>query len=304
MPFNPPYALPGPQVQEDAKDWGNSTHLPKVPTLKEMLQVTDPLRDEFPPPSDPRQELEELHALSRMRDDLDAFTINNHKPISKFLQVRPQPVGAVYNRATAETNPVITTGRELARWFETETPGLGHRHALNFLLPQTTLTPPAQARVWAALDVAIYAALLAAWHYKWTDPATRMRPRPIEIDPSIDILFNTQPNATGNGDGPARTRPLPSPGTPRHPAYPSGHSTVGAAGSTVLAYFFPEEIMELDNLADNSGMARLWGGIHYRSDHEFGMAVGRAVAELVIADLEHDGAVVNTAVFGERASLF
>ena len=70
-----------------------------------------------------------------------------------------------------------------------------------------------------------------------------------------------------------------SPGTPRHPAYPSGHSTSSAAASRILEYFFapPGSIhhgtqgilrdlqeegnnpvsVELRRLADNIGVARL-----------------------------------------------
>lgn len=63
--------------------------------------------------------------------------------------------------------PVIRTGRELARYFEEETPGLAHRLALTQLLSQQMWSPPRQALAWAALDITIYSALLAAWHYKW-----------------------------------------------------------------------------------------------------------------------------------------
>lgn len=80
--------------------------------------------------------------------------------------------------------------------------------------------------------------------------------------------------------------PNPSPGTPRHPAYPSGHSTYGGAASELLSYFFPDYSEELDRLADNCGMARLWAGIHWRSDHVQGMRLGRCVARMVIEQLE------------------
>ena len=79
---------------------------------------------------------------------------------------------------------------------------------------------------------------------------------------------------------------MPSPGTPRHPAYPSGHSTYGAAASELLAWFFPDYREELNRLADNTGMGRLWAGIHYRSDHIQGRRLGRTVACMVIAQLE------------------
>jgi hypothetical protein len=61
---------------------------------------------------------------------------------------------------------------------------------------------------------------------------------------------------------------------------------VGGAASEILAYFFPEYTSELDDLADNVGMARLWAGVNFRSDHEAGIRLGRAVARLVIGQLE------------------
>jgi hypothetical protein len=102
------------------------------------------------------------------------------------------------------------------------------------------------------------------------------------VDPTISVLFNRRPNDTQSGDDGLRTLPPRSPGTPRHPAYPSGHSTTYAAGSELLASFFPDLRAEFEQLADNAGMARLWAGIHYRSDHLWGMEVGRRVAQLVV----------------------
>src|SRR5829696_8179157 len=78
---------------------------------------------------------------------------------------------------------VIRTGRGLARAVESETPGLLHRHALNYLIQRRPAwSPPRQALVWAALDVAIASALQAAWYYKWlsTRPRTARRERPVE----------------------------------------------------------------------------------------------------------------------------
>jgi hypothetical protein len=89
----------------------------------------------------------------------------------------------------------------------------------------------------------------------------------------------------GDGDGPRRVTPNPSPGTPRHPSYPSGHSTYAGAASELLSWFFPDYREELNRLADNAGMARLWAGIHYRSDHIQGRRLGRTVACLVIDQL-------------------
>ena len=102
------------------------------------------------------------------------------------------------------------------------------------------------------------------------------------------MLFNRRPNETQSGDNGLRLLPPRSPGTPRHPAYPSGHSTTYAAGGELLAAFFPDLRAEFEQLADNAGVARLWAGIHYRSDHLWGMELGRCVAQHVIVQLRRN----------------
>ncbi len=67
--------------------------------------------------------------------------------------------------------------------------------------------------------------------------------------------------------------------TPNHPSYPSGHSTLSAAGVQVLIHFFPEDTELLEAVAEEAGMSRVWGGIHYMMDHENGKALGKKVGE-------------------------
>jgi hypothetical protein len=86
-----------------------------------------------------------------------------------------------------------------------------------------------------------------------------------------------------------RNLPDPSPGTPRHPSYPAGHSTHAATASEVLSYFFPDYTADFDDLADNCGIARLWAGIHWRSDHVWGVKLGRCIGRLVIQQIQQDG---------------
>ena len=74
-------------------------------------------------------------------------------------------------------------------------------------------------------------------------------------------------------------------GTPRHPAFPSGHSTYAAAAAYTLIGFFLNYAEQLIRLADNAGAARLFAGIHWRSDHVFGHLVGRGIAELILQQL-------------------
>jgi membrane-associated phospholipid phosphatase len=252
------------------------------------------------------------------------FRDADREPLSDFLQLDPPGFGAIFNIspdlpdgrphfpigninqqhlrrpmvASGQIAPVVRTGRQLARMFQDETPGLVHRNALNYLLyKRFKISPPRQARIWMALDVAIYSALTAAWFYKWLHPQRRSgstllthsyRQRPYEYDQnaSFRVLYDDFVDDYGLYNKCARTGFCPSPGSPRHPAYPSGHSTYSAAASGVLAYFFPGEAAQFERLADNIGNARMWAGVHWRSDHIAGRCLGKAVAQLIIRQLQ------------------
>jgi len=76
-------------------------------------------------------------------------------------------------------------------------------------------------------------------------------------------------------------------GMPNHPSYPSAHSCVSGATSGVLMAFFPREAAELDAMATEAGVSRIYAGIHYRFDSETGIALGRRVARKALrADLD------------------
>jgi membrane-associated phospholipid phosphatase len=317
------YRLSGPQVEPESSYW-NRCPIPCPVSLAQLTAWTDdPANPHYfsPYPTDPqvvRREFDELLDLQRRRNDPTqvSSTIQGRErlPISTFLQLRPPPIrgGGIVNMAREDSFPVFFTGSELARFFENNTPGLAHRHALNYLIHDTNWSPPRQALVWTALDITIYSALLAAWYYKWLSPRpnTSRRQRPIEYaidngfantdeddrDDAFKVLFDRAVNTTGTDSDGHRPNFPPvtgfihsSPGTPRHPAYPSGHSTYGAAASELLSFFFPDYRRDLDFLADNTGIARLWAGIHWRSDHLAGMKLGRAVACLVIEQLRRSG---------------
>ena len=89
--------------------------------------------------------------------------------------------------------------------------------------------------------------------------------------------------------------------TPEFPAYTSGHSTFGAAGAEMIALLCgrddiafsgrsPDEVLwpqlrgvtrhwtSLSHMAEENGMSRLYGGVHWRADHTEAMKAGRAIA--------------------------
>ena len=88
--------------------------------------------------------------------------------------------------------------------------------------------------------------------------------------------------------------------TPPFPEYPSGHSTQSAAAATVLTAFFGDNVafsdstMEDDGLsnraypsfwaaAEEAGLSRLYGGIHFRAAIERGLDQGRCIGAAVNA---------------------
>lgn len=301
------YSLPGPQVQPDASYW-HSGDCPTLCVVKpEDVLAVHPMPP-YPGDAGTAIELAELAELASLRDDpTQVAKPSGPAPrlgISPLLQYRPAALGMQFDRTRPDPRPdervqaelepspdhLVRTGRQLARAFECEVPGIYLRHVVHALLLQTggpapyfVWSPPMQTLVCTVLDIALYSAQIAAWHVKWRGgPGVEFRPRPFEMDPSVSTLFSRRVNALQNGDGAPRVLPAPSPGTPRHPSYPSGHSVTYAAGAEVLAAFFPDRAAELDMLADNAGMARLWAGVHHRSDHVAGMDLGRAIGRMVL----------------------
>jgi hypothetical protein len=112
------------------------------------------------------------------------------------------------------------------------------------------------ARVFATLNVGVLDAMVACWHAKyrwWTE-------RPITV-----IREHRDPTFT------------PHLITPAFPSYVSGHATTSGAAAEVLSAFFPDDAAKLQAMAEEAAMSRLYAGIHFRSDNEQGLALGRKV---------------------------
>jgi membrane-associated phospholipid phosphatase len=118
------------------------------------------------------------------------------------------------------------------------------------------LSTPAAARVFAYLGAAEADAFIACWDAKYT----YWSGRPAGLIPGFASTIVT----------------------PNFPSYISGHATVSGAASTVLAYFFPNDGAVLRGRAEEAALSRLYGGIHWRSDNETGLAVGREVGSLAV----------------------
>jgi membrane-associated phospholipid phosphatase len=78
--------------------------------------------------------------------------------------------------------------------------------------------------------------------------------------------------------------------TPNHPSYPAAHGCNSASMATVLSYLFPDETDSVWTKANDNAWSRLRAGIHFRTDIEAGLALGRAVGDAVVEHARHDGA--------------
>lgn len=77
--------------------------------------------------------------------------------------------------------------------------------------------------------------------------------------------------------------------TPPFPSYVSGHAAFSGASARILGAFFAQEAPQLDAMAEEAAMSRLYGGIHYRHDNEDGLRLGRRVAEIVLQKAARQG---------------
>lgn len=126
--------------------------------------------------------------------------------------------------------------------------------------------PPRAARAMALVGVSVADAFITCWNYKyiyWTA-------RPDQVIPGF----------------------VPYIRTPPFPGYPSGHSTQSGAASEVLTYLFPDQADTFRQMAEEAAISRLYGGIHFASDNNNGLVLGRKIGQRVIDYAREDGADV------------
>ncbi len=71
-------------------------------------------------------------------------------------------------------------------------------------------------------------------------------------------------------------------GLPNHPSYPSNHAAFSTTVALILGSIFPSERNRLAAMADEAGLSRIYGGIHYRFDKTGGEEIARKVAALAL----------------------
>ncbi len=153
-----------------------------------------------------------------------------------------------------------------------------------------------QARAMALISTAVADAAIVTWHSKYAHDVIR---------PETAIRYRAP--KFGNPD----PRVAADPGwkslipTPPFPAYTSGHSAFGAAATRMTAHIlgrddvgfsmtavdpviWPDQISgvtrywpSLSAAADENGMSRIYGGVHWMTDNVHALRAGRAIADHV-----------------------
>ena len=144
------------------------------------------------------------------------------------------------------------------------------------------------ARLFALLNIAISDAFVAIfdakYQYNFWRPVTAIRNGDIDGNDATERDHAWTPLIA----------------TPVHPEYPCAHCVADGSGGAVLKSFFGKDSLpdftltysempgvqrkytSIQQLEDEVAMARIWGGVHYRTSNEVGNALGRTVGEYVM----------------------
>ena len=142
------------------------------------------------------------------------------------------------------------------------------------------------ARTFALLNVGLADAGIAAWDakyaYNFWRPETAIRRADEDNNPATIADPNWQSFLV----------------TPNHPDYVSGHSTFSGTAATILSSIFGDtysfnssslglpgiyrNFESFDAAAEEAGISRIYGGIHYQSANQDGLALGRQVGQYVV----------------------
>jgi PAP2 superfamily len=189
---------------------------------------------------------------------------------SEFRPGPPPEYGSA--QFLAETNEVYEVSQNLTDaqkriaefWADgagTVTPP-GHWNSIAIELVPAGWSTLREAQLFATLNTAQADAFIACWDAKYAywslRPVTAIRQ--LGLDPNWLSYIATPP----------------------FPSYVSGHSTTSGAASTVLAGSFPDRARELGAIAEEAAISRIYGGIHFRSDNEAGLDLGRRVGSVAL----------------------
>jgi hypothetical protein len=145
------------------------------------------------------------------------------------------------------------------------------------------------ARLFALLDIALADAGIAAWDAKYTYNFWR----------PITAIQNADKDGNVNTVVDPNWKPLLT--TPNFSEYVSGHSTFSGAADTILTTLLGNNLgfttnslgtsgvnrtfTNFDAAANEAGISRIYGGIHFNSANVDGLATGKSIGDYILTNL-------------------
>lgn len=270
-------------ILESRGDDGSATQVPYIPSdLPGQWRRTPPF---YRPPLDPQWRYVTPFALP----DIEPF-------------VPPGPPALTSERYAEDLNQVKTLGEKTSTvrtaeqtqiavfWSDFSYTAMppGHWHEIAIEIARSRHNTLAEnARLFALLSVAQADAAIVCWEAKFRHnfwrPVTAIQRADEDDNPATEAAPNWQQLLAA----------------PPFPEYTSGHSTFSKASATVLTRFYGTDQIEFtatsDSLpgvtrrytsfaacADEIGMSRIYGGIHFMSANRDGKACGAKIATYVL----------------------
>jgi PAP2 superfamily len=223
--------------------------------------------------------------------NVTSFVLNN------AAQFRPEPPPAVTSQAYAQAlNEVKSLGQNssttrtpdqtvIAKFWAGPIWNTWNEIAENAALAHHT-NLVTTARLFAVLNLSFADSAIAfydaKYHYQMWRPITAIRDASMGGNPAIVGDPSWTPLAV----------------TALDPSYPGAHSTVSAAGATVLSAYFGNQdqirvtsdvlpgvvrtFANYNDVATEAGLSRIFAGQHTRLDHEAGLKLGHDIAQFVL----------------------
>jgi hypothetical protein len=217
-------------------------------------------------------------------------------PNAKAYLLDPPP-RLTSNRYAKAYNEVLTVGSltsterpsdraDVVHFFQVSSPTLALNEAARQVAVEKGGTLSENARALALVNMAASDSLVASffnkYHYNFWRPETAIR--------------------AGDTDGNPKTEAdptfLPFIPTPCFPSYPSNHASATNGGTEVLRHLYGEgghsitltnpavptivlQYTTFDQIEDDVDDARVYGGIHFRTDQDAGARLGRTIGKAV-----------------------
>ncbi|MFB4168149.1 vanadium-dependent haloperoxidase [Virgibacillus sp. JSM 102003] len=155
---------------------------------------------------------------------------------------------------------LTTNQRDIGIYYGTGVPTKQWTPVIDRIIDSYDVSPTSAARILASVQGAVNDTMIVVWDLKYRFDVAR----PNQYDQRMKTLLCT----------------------PRFPTYPSGHATMSACTATVLSYFFPKESRKLWKIASDNALSRLYAGVHFPSDNNEGLILGKFIGNVVVNHLK------------------